>query len=551
MNPVKAGILKINTAFLILKYKINEQRRLLIEYQFKKMTQEIIISSTDVSFKDFLFKNKRNRTTLWLAAIAIVTQFSLFKYFYPFASYIHGDSFAYLKAASENLNLNTYLIGYSKFLRLFSVFSKSDLGLTAFQYLFIQSGVLFLLFTLFYLYTPGKIIQIFLLCFMVFNPLFLHIANLISSDGIFLALSMIWFSLLLWVLSRPSKSILIWHALVLFIAFTVRYNAIIYPFISTCVFLMANISIRNKIFGLSIAFLLCGFFIISTSYQYKKLTGHWQYSPFSGWQIANNAMYAYRYVDSANRKSVPIKFYTLDKMIREFFDSTHDTKRFPSEAAMASTFYMWSPWMPLMKYRNSLFKKDTSLSELKRWATMGPYYKEYGIYQIKQYPWHFLRYFIWPNANKYYAPPVEFLANYNSGKNYVNPTTKNWFAYKSENITTRTRNNKVWILDFYPILSGVVNVVMLFSLVCYCILKGWQLSPFFNKGIILSGSFWLLNAGFTIVASSAALRFQSFPIILTTTISCLLIDWLSQLASGVETNSLKSEIKVLESELSV
>ncbi|WP_315815276.1 hypothetical protein [Paraflavitalea speifideaquila] len=38
-----------------------------------------------------------------------------------------------------------------------------------------------------------------------------------------------------------------------------------------------------------------------------------------------------------------------------------------------------------------------------------------------------------------------------------------------------------------------------------------------------------MNAGFTILASSAALRFQSFPIVLTTVFALLLVDWMAQL----------------------
>src|SRR5689334_2481221 len=100
------------------------------------------------NFKEFLFKNKQNRLLLILTSAAIIIQFGVFKYLYPYASYIHGDSFSYLNAADQNLTINTYLIGYSKFLRLFSVFAKPDYMLVAFQYLLIQFSTLFLLFTI-------------------------------------------------------------------------------------------------------------------------------------------------------------------------------------------------------------------------------------------------------------------------------------------------------------------------------------------------------------------------------------------------------------------
>jgi hypothetical protein len=495
------------------------------------MNQETTISAIEISFNDFLFKSNRNRTVLYFAAAAIVVQFSIFKYLYPYASYIHGDSFSYLNAAFQNLNINTYMIGYSRFLRLFSVFSQSDLVLTAFQYLLIHASALFLLFTIFYFYKPGKIIQYILLVFMVFNPLFLHLANLVSSDCMFAGLSITWFAILLWLIHRPFKYILIWQAIILVIVFSIRYNALIYPAIAALAFRLSPLPWRKKWSGIGLGLLLCGLLVTYTSYHYKRLTGYWQYSPFSGWQMANNAMYAYRYVDSAARKPVPPKYQTLDNMIRQFFDSTHDTKRFPSETAMASTVYMWTPWMPLMKYRNNLFKKskDTTASELKKWSSMGPFYKSYGTYIIKQYPWHFIRYFLYPSARKYYAPPVEFLQQFNSGKTSVPDIVKNWFNYKSTKIKTRMKSPKTWILNFYPILSGIINVLMLFGLLYYILLKGWQYNRIFHKTIILAGAVWLLNAGFTISASSAALRFQSFPILLSTTFSLLLVDWMTQI----------------------
>ena len=406
------------------------------------------------------------------------------------------------------------------------MFNRTDYVLVAFQYLFIQCSSLYLLFTLFYFYKPGKFVQMILICFIVFNPLFLHLSNLISSDGFFLSLSLTWFSLLLWIINKPSTKVMLWHAVILFIAFTVRYNAMIYPIIAIIAFLISKMTLKKKIISFSIVALLCGTFIGFTMYKYRKLTGYWQYSPFSGWQLTNNAMYAYRYVDSANRKPIPKKFQLLDSMVREYFDTTRDTNKHPVEKTVASTFYMWSKGLPMMKYRDSLFKEDTTASELKRWASMGPIFKDYGTYIIKLYPWHFIRHFIWPNANKYYAPPVEFLESYNSGKNFVTAETGRWFGYKSLKVRTRMKNETVWVLNFYPIQSGIINILMLFCLLFYLTLKGWNYMPLFKNAVLLGGIMWLLNAFFTISASSAALRFQSFPIVLSTIFSLLMVDWL-------------------------
>jgi hypothetical protein len=508
------------------------------------MNEQTITPANEVSFKDFLFKNKRNRTILILAAVAMVVQWAVFKYFYPFANFIHGDSFAYLKAAYENLSFSDYLIGYSKFLRLFSVLTSSDFLLVAFQYFFIQCSAMLFLTTLIYFYKPSNLAQAILLCFIIFNPLFLHLGNMISSDGIFLGLSFIWISHLFWIIHNPSKRIILWHGILLFIAFTVRYNAIIYPFISAGAFGLSKLSIRQKIAGICLGPIICLFFAEFTSYKFKELTGYWQYSPFSGWQMANNAMYAYRYVDSNERKPVIKKFYELDKMIREHFDSTKDFTKFPTEGALASTFYMWSPRLPLFKYRDRLFKDNTNeATELKRWASMGPFYKSYGIYMIKLYPWHYIRFFIWPNITKYYAPPIEFLEYYNAGQDSVGLVAAIWFKYKSRKISTRMKSLKINTLDFFPMLAGVINLVMLCNLTCYGLLKGWLINKEFNKGILLCSMVWILNAVFTIFASSAALRFQSFPIVFTFIFVILLVDWMVQLMAISKMEASRKKLK--------
>jgi len=495
------------------------------------------------SFLNYLFKIPANKKIIIFSLIAAFVQFSAFKYYYPYASYIHGDSFVYIESAYNNESISTYMVGYSMFLRLLSVFSTSDTILTSIQYFLIEGTSLFLLFTIFYFYRIGKIIRLFLIVFAVINPLFLILANMVSSDPYFYALSMIWVTLLVWILNRPRFKIAVWHAIILFIAFTVRYNSLIYIPISIVCFMFSVWANWKKIVSLAFAAILIGLFVLNTGTKYKQLTGHWQYSPFSGWQMANNAMYAYRYVDSADRKDVPTRFQNLDLRIRQYFDRTRDTKKFIFETLMANTLYMWSPPTPLYTYRNSLFKKDSSATEFKKWASMGPLYNEYGWYIIRKYPGYFARYFLWPNANKYFAPPLEFLGTYNSGHNTVDSTTMKWFRYNTTIVKTRTHSISYSILGYYPILSGALNMVMLLSLIFYFSIAGFKSSGRIHKWIFLSSSIWILNAMFTIFASSAALRFQTFPIILTMISNAILIDWMITAIGATSKETTSQELK--------
>jgi hypothetical protein len=496
------------------------------------------------SFKSFLFQRRR---ILYLAAAAIVVQFAIFKYLYPFASYIHGDSFSYIEAARQNFDVNTYLIGYSKFLRIFNVFSRSDTVLVSFQYLLLQSSSLLFILTIFYFYSPSRLVQGIILVFTVFNPLLLHLANLISSDGFFLSLSMIWFALLIWIIHRPSWRVMIWHAIILFLSFTVRYNAMIYPVIALVAFGLSNMSIARKVLGFGLSMVLCVSFVITTQHHYKSLIGISQYSPFSGWQLANNAIYAYRFVPPSERRAVPAKFKDLDEMIRAYIDSTRDVKNHKQEAVEASSVYMWwESGSPLFAYQRFLYKNDSITPTFQRWAAMAPFLREYGGYTIRNYPLYYLKHFAWPNSHKYYAPPVEFLNHYNSGADSVIDIAEKWFRYNSLKVHTRMSSKEVWILNFYPILSGIANAVMLSCLICYLILKGWREKKIFNRGILLAGIFWIINAGFTIFASSAALRFQSFPVLLTTTFCLLLVNWIAQSKNNIDTKGLVAPAKSVE-----
>lgn len=487
-------------------------------------------------FKDFLFKNKTNRQFLWFAAIVSIIQFAVFKYFFPFAHYIHGDSFVYIQAASANQDINTHLIGYSRFLRLFSVFSSSDVVLTSLQYLMAQASGLFFLLTIFYFHNIGRVMRYILVILMVVNPMFLYIANMISSDCLFMSLSLLWFSLLLWILHKPSKLVIVLHTIVIAFAFTVRYNALVYPGIAVLVFLFAKIPVYKKAVGIVSFLVLCGLFVAYTGNKFKELTGTWQFSPFSGWQAANNAMYTYRYVDSADRKPVPKRFYALDSTIRDYFDKHRDIKKFPIEEIKASTFYMWTPGLPLYAYRDKVFidKKDTLATDLKMWSSMGPLYKDYGTWIIKQYPLKFAQHFVGPNFIKYYAPPAEFMEFYNGGNDSVGQNAVTWFRYSNAHVYSRIKDPKAYILEIYPVVTGMMNVMLFCSLVCYVWLGGIKNKGRMRLSMGLVLTVWFLNALFTIISSPAAIRLQAFPILLETTFALILVDWLFSLAKSSE-----------------
>lgn len=505
------------------------------EYHEEKQEEATPLETkSNISLKDYVFKSAENKPYVWTAVTGILVQLLFFKYWYPFASFINGDSYAYLETSYLNLSINTYPVGYSMFLRLFSVFTHSDTALVVFQYVLLQSSILSLVFTLFHFYNPAKLTRITLFGFMLFNPVFLYLANYVSSDTLFLSLSIMWFTSLIWIAYSPTTRLIVFHGLVLFLAFTIRYNALFYPLIAGVAFLLSRRRYLLKITGLAICVLLIGSFILYNTSKYYELAGIKQFTPFTGWQMANNAMYAYKFVPKANRKPAPAKFQQLDKMVRDYFDSTFNNRMHPEEALVASTVYMWTPGAPLRMYMHQQFKKDSTAPEMKRWATVAPLYKDYGTYLIKTYPTEFFKYYLFPNALKYYAPPVEFLDHYSTGVDSVPPIAQKWFAYKSNKLTTIFKDLKVNILDFYPILVGTMNVIFFLGMLGFLILEGYKQHKLMSKGLLLVVCLWLVNFGFSIFASPIALRFQLFPIIVMTSFAFLFMEYIISEATKKE-----------------
>ncbi|MEV4886042.1 hypothetical protein MRBLMN1_004599 [Chitinophaga ginsengisegetis] len=367
-------------------------------------------------------------------------------------------------------------------------------------------------------------------------------ANYVSSDAFFLSLSLIWFTQLFWIIDQPTNKLILLNAIILFIAFTVRYNALFYPLIAIVALFQGRHKTLHKIGGIAISFILIGIFITYSSNKYKKLTGHRQFTPFTGWQTANNALYAYRYVDSSKRHSVPKRYQQLDQMVRTYFDTTRDTKKNPQESLMASTVYMWDERSPLCIYMENQFKKDSTAGPFKKWATVAPLLSDYGGFLIREYPKEFIKYYLAPNAIKYYAPPVEFLSQYSTGVDSVTYIAQVWFDYKSKKLKTHFKDYQVKSLDFLPILTGTMNFVLFFSLISFITLKGYKQYVKLNHGMLLVVTLWLVNFGFSVFASPIALRFQLFPILVSFSFSVFLMEYLIKSANGIKIEDKNTQI---------
>jgi hypothetical protein len=218
-------------------------------------------------------------------------------------------------------------------------------------------------------------------------------------------------------------------------------------------------------------------------------------------------------------------------MARHYFDTTRNWFKYPQELQFASTYYMWRLPSPLQQYGIRQLKLgSTQELPFRYWAKMGPLYNSYGYWLIKQYPGKYLQYYLLPNAAKYYAPPVEFLESYNTSQDTVAREAQNWFQYKTNKVFTRLKNNKVDILNFLPILIGCLNALFVLSFVFFLMLKGFHFRRDISKYLWLTGSFWVVNFGFSVLASPVSLRFQVFPTLIFFAATSLMIDLIYSMA---------------------
>lgn len=495
-----------------------------------------------------IFFSVKRLNLLFVLSVSII-QFVIFKYYFPFASFIHSDSAVYIESAYYNYDINFYLVGYSKFLRLVSVFSTSDYVLVLIQYLLIQLTSFFFLQTVFGIYNPRILVRRLLILFISVNPFFLIVSNLVSSDSLFISISFIWLSLLFRIISNPSLWLVVLQSIILLIAFTIRYNALIYPVVTIFVLLICDMPRFQKIACIS---LICGLIFIYSLYtcnEYKKLTGIRMFSPFSGWQIANNAMYAYRYVPKSMRISSPEQFRVLNAYVVNHFDSTLDFNKFRTEALLASTFYMWKRDLPLYKFRDFSFSKDKNSSDFKKWASMGTLYRDYGVWLISKYPGYYFNYFLLPNSFKYFAPPVEYLEEYNDGKNFPVRYANEWFKYNGRKLITRTGSTRIDILNYYPIFSGISNVVFLVTCILFWMLPRCNDDRKFRRCIAIVFIMFMSNLFFSIFSTSGALRFLGFMIIIDFISLSIIVDWIVTWLTQNSSFNVKSADKTIGNNL--
>jgi len=456
-----------------------------------------------------------------LIGLLVLVELIIFKVVYPSPNFI-PDSYSYIAAAYHNMQINIWPIGYSKFLRLLSSFTHSDYVLVSLQYLMLQCSILYFLNTVKRLVNIEGRLSIFLYI-ALFNPLSLYIANLVSSDAIFTALSFTWFTQLLLLSYQFDIKTIVFHSFVLLFAFSFRYNGLIYPVISTVVILMARkIPYYKKAVAVAMVVGLTGWFCISTVSEYKHVSKQAQFSAFGGWQLASNALYMYSHVKPEPLNKVPGQFKALHEIVNRHMDSLETIRRRPDSAL--GIYYLWDEKAPLKRYLARRWERDTTTDFFVKYASMGKVFGMYGAWLIKKYPLAFVKYFILRNFKNYYVPPPEFLQTYNMQRDSVDAFGKIWFDWKGSKVKVPKRDYGLILVELAPIVYALINCAFFLSCIGFLILNGVSKWTNLHSFLTLAFLIWICNLIFSVVASPIVLRYELFPMTVCLVVTVIVLE---------------------------
>ncbi|MFY0255403.1 hypothetical protein ACDQ55_15770 [Chitinophaga sp. 30R24] len=466
------------------------------------------------------FSENFSRFTI-IGIVCIIIQLLVFKLFYPFADY-SSDSYSYIAAALQKLDVNILPIGYSKFLAFIHHFGHSDMLVFVTQHILIQLTQFFLLVTISYFYQPSNKAIKGIFYALLFNPVSLYLSNYISSDAIFLSLSLIWFAQIIWVLNRPSLWIYLIHAITILITFSISYNAMYFPLVSILTIIISKQKIWVKAIGVLFPLLLLCLFVQFTIKKTYEITGKKQFSVFRGWQIANNALYMFPHLNTIDEP--PGDCQMIHRYVVDYF--AHLPNIFKKRSPADGSIYLKEVEGPLKKYQSvTLGKQIDSIGEVQLWSAVSPTFSKYGQFLIKQNPLPYTQYFIIPNTINYFIPPIEELETYNPRSQEVSPIAAAWFNYPNNKVHIIFPTFQKTLFYFFPSLFGLLNIALFILLLRWIYKKEYiKEKRNFNISCVIVAVMVTANAIFSILASPIVFKHQIGPMIIIFTFLVLLAE---------------------------
>lgn len=505
---------------------------------------KIVTYMVQFRIKYTLTWQKNDFTIYLLLGIMIsIIQFILFKYLYPFPD-LSFDSYAYIFAAKLNLNVSFLPIGYSKFLYLLHKITHWDTALVMIQYSLYVFSALYLLYTIYKINSPSIRIKLALFILLICNPISLYVCNSITSEAIFIPLSILWFTELLWMSTKPSVKHVILNSILLFLCITLTPVSIFYILIIPIVSLMTKSNIPVKIAGILTPIILIIPFIINSKQASKKMTdGSSIFSFNEGWQVANNALFIRPFIDLDTAAINNLQVKEVDRLALKFYaDQGKDLNDYLNTSKQ--NIFIENAESPLNQYYQIKHSPRTSYEKVVMYGKTSLIFSKYGGYIVSKYPIKYLRYFILKNIRNYLWPSTKNIESYNSKQNDVFLIGQDWFSYPTSTIDTTYANYKTVLFGNLPYVFLFFNVFFIGSL-CWGIIKR-RSGNFgtYSSTVIIGSTLFLINFIFSICISIVELKTQLLTLFLLPIILLLQLDWLDKLEKSLIENTRKITNKV-------
>jgi hypothetical protein len=218
---------------------------------------------------------------------------------------------------------------------------------------------------------------------------------------------------------------------------------------------------------------------------------------------------------------LPPETHPLVAYVGRYFDrenaALHDRKS-------ATTDYMWERSSPLHQYlddyrrQNSPLRQKTDtlrLSYFVAWNRVAPVFSRYGYFLIRRHPGAFARYYLWPNAKRFFFSPVDVLSTYLDGKKEIDPVAREWFGYSSlrPRVISATLQGRICLP--FRWLSLLLNLAFALLSVIFILRRGIRdRHPVFISCWRVALIYLSLNFCFNVFATPSVYRYQILPLIL-------------------------------------
>jgi hypothetical protein len=437
----------------------------------------------------------------------------LFKRCYPFPDFF-TDSYTYIQAAADHNAISYRPIGYSLFLRLLHAVGHSDTLLVTVQFLLLQSSCWLLFATVCRSCDLGVRVQVLIAAFLVLNPLVYYISNYVSSDALFIALSLFWVTSLMRSMAAPTWRGLVIQWILLLGIFYTRYVALFYPVVAAICYCWLRRDWRFRLAAIAGSVLIIAGGVLSTRELTRAEMGTATFSGFSGWQMANNALHLYPWlpVDSVG---LPPATLPLAGYVSQYFKQEGATIR--KNPPGATTAYMWEQSSPLHQYFDAWRRAHSQLSYFTAWNRVAPVFSQYGYSVMRRHPLAFGRYYLVPSAGSFLMPPLDVFSTYLDGKKDIDPIARDWFGYREGRPWVCSATIQGRICAPFPWLSLIMTLAFVGMAGMFLLKREMRdRNPGFTRCLRVAGIYLGVNLCFNVFASPSVYRYQVLPLILLT-----------------------------------